>query len=243
MNRQQQLALGLPLAIVIVTLLMMMAIPALHARRVSTEPILTHKRSVLYASLLSIWDELHKAGVLTLPGVMLDWGTLLGALRNGRLIPWDYDIDLRIPADKICTVYNMLRGSRFRLIPSHIMMTYGAYPTIKLVDTQTGVHADMEPYLVERGRVHRGSYGWVLRRCDWFLPRRWSSHYEFEMLPLRSVLVEGVQVSIPRHAELILEQLYGMDWRTPRIKKHTQSELADVDSSDSPAVGSGPKRV
>ena len=37
----------------------------------------------------------------------LDWGTLLGAVRDGKMVPWDFDIDLGIYDEDVAKVLSL----------------------------------------------------------------------------------------------------------------------------------------
>jgi len=229
MDRRQTLALVLPLVIVIIIWFLMLAAPSIHAARMTRAPDVTSfPRAELRASLLELWDFIHQSGVLELPGVMLDWGSLLGAVREGQLIEHDYDIDLRIPGRYVCTAYWMLqRAARppYTVHATMILWALGAHPTIVINNTINGIHAGIEPYVIEYGRLHRGSYCWALRQIEAaIIPAAHRSVPVDEVLPLGRTIVHGAAVGVPRDAERMLRRYYGPDWRVPRIHKRATDE-------------------
>jgi hypothetical protein len=131
----------------------------------------------------------------------LIFGTLLGFVRDGRVIPWDKDVDLGIVAEDASRVRadDLPDGWRLR-IESEVypwMRRYGVTRgniTITNGSTKVGIH------LLQRGPDGR-RYFTYHRRLD-VVP---------EVLPLE--YHDGY--AVPADPTLMLEWLYGGTWRTP----------------------------
>lgn len=152
----------------------------------------------------------------------LAYGTLLGAVRDGDLIAWDYDFDLFVrPAD----VPRILALNEVALDEGY-GFTWRTTPGSHLaIDTERVAEFDCWGIWIHRhGRkvgdlfVHTLFDDGVLRRYD---PRReiyWAPHNSFPhyfVERLDSVELGGVRFPAPRDAEKWLEGVYGADWRTP----------------------------
>lgn len=126
-------------------------------------------------------------------------GTLLGAVREGRLLPWDGDVDLGLAAEE-CPV-PLLDGSplvrvRHPLSPQHVEVgMLQANVGLHLHGVKVGLHV-MHPAGGER------YYSFLKRTVR--VP---------EVLPLRESALGGRRVLLPRDPEAQLDWLYG-DWHT-----------------------------
>jgi len=79
----------------------------------------------------------------------LEAGTLLGILRDGDLIPWDYDADLGIPADSADDIMKLrLDWEKIRQINFHIDLfcVYPVQDKYRWVDSNALKHVDRKYY-------------------------------------------------------------------------------------------------
>ena len=148
------------------------------------------------------------------------YGTLLGAVRNGRLIGHDNDLDLaylslhEYPVDVIREAFkverallddgwNVRRGSGARL---NVRLDLGDGST-RFVDVFTAHWVEGVLYIPQD--------------TGFRLPRE-------AILPLTTVQLLGRQVPAPRDYERLLAETYGEGWRTPdpSFKYHTPEWLA-----------------
>lgn len=151
----------------------------------------------------------------------LDCGTLLGIVREGRLLPWDNDVDLCVPASEVdklkkCMLPLWLRGYRVRM-----SYTYEATP-------QMGYRQPRLLKLRNRKRlVHRGEnlidifikydggdgfhYLMVGGSLEKYILQRTPSQY---INDLTEVEFNGKCYPIPRDYDGYLAYRYG-DWKTP----------------------------
>lgn len=156
------------------------------------------------AALQLVLARLRAAGV----SPFLSFGTLLGAVREGRFLEHDADIDLGVFSDEVSPERLRLLfrwGSGLRLaLPS--LLDARALP-VKLRH-RSGAAIDLVPFE---------------RRPDAFITRmRYQNHVlERRRRPfgLRWMDFEGSRVCIPDPPEAFLDENYG-DWRVPKTSYH-----------------------
>lgn len=96
------------------------------------------------AVFLAIFDKLCQKHKLT---YWLDYGTLLGAVRHGGVIPWDDDTDIAMPRDDYNRLYDVLKddlekfGIQFDKRPDIPMMMVG----LGYNHHSTGIWMDVYP--------------------------------------------------------------------------------------------------
>jgi hypothetical protein len=157
----------------------------------------------------------------------MDYGTLLGLVRDGDLIPWDDDMDMSIMAADVeafrKTFWKLrLRGWRING-NSHILRK--PHPAWKPNSLRSIKIRNRNFLFFGRGRVvmdvfvkypHEDHVWWKMIGQVCRADRR---HYE----GYETIEYAGRQVRVPRDYEAYLEYLYGQDWRTPKktFNSHT----------------------
>jgi phosphorylcholine metabolism protein LicD len=146
----------------------------------------------------------------------LMWGTLLGAVREGRLMPHDTDIDLGLSAAdytrKAAFVSGMLRRGYF--------FTFDETHKFRLLRRDHVLHADFDVFYPADNRMiclcadSEGHYGAS------FPGNSFEQLREIEIL-------DGLRVLIPDPPEAILQTIYGPDWRTPSPGYNSGNDLAN----------------
>ncbi len=142
----------------------------------------------------------------------LEAGTLLGILRDGDLIPWDYDADLGIPADSADDIMKLRKNflpnyliKRRRIespwIPGDMRVIKVKTPWEKI--KQINFHVDLFcVYPVQ------DKYRWVDSNALKHVDRKFYDS-------LSTIEWQGRKINIPNHAEEYLLLRYG-NWQVPK---------------------------
>jgi hypothetical protein len=166
--------------------------------------------------LLDIVDVCNEMGV----PYHIDYGTLLGLVRDGDLIPWDHDMDMSIMAPDLKTFRKTfwrlrLRGWRINANSHFIRKPHPAWKANSLRSIKI---RNRNFLFFGRGRVvmdvfikypHEGFAWWKLLGENCRAPLHHFEGYE-------TIDYGGRKVHVPRDYEKYLEHLYGADWRTPK---------------------------
>lgn len=150
----------------------------------------------------------------------IDYGTLLGLVREGDLIPWDNDMDMSIMADDVEAfrkIFRVLRLRGWRINgdgycnhSAHAAWEQGSLRSIKIRNRNF--------LFFGRGRIvmdvfvkypHGDHAWWKLAGVVCRAEQRYFEGHE-------TIEYAGRQVRVPRDYEKYLEYLYGSDWRTPK---------------------------
>ena len=141
----------------------------------------------------------------------LEAGTLLGILRDGDLIPWDYDADLGIPAESADEIMKLrldflpnylIKRRRVKTpwLPGDIRVIKVKTPWEKI--RQINFHVDLFCVYPVKNK-----YRWVDSNALKHVDRK---YYD----TLSTIEWEGRTINIPNHAEEYLSLRYG-NWQIP----------------------------
>jgi hypothetical protein len=135
----------------------------------------------------------------------LDWGTLLGAVRNGRIIPWDFDIDLGIFSDDIAKALQLrvdVWKDGYDIEPCSVLPSKLLF--YKKDNHGDAFHIDLDSWTID-GDIARSTFNPDI------------IHTMEELSVLVDIEFEGQLYPAPREPEKVLERLFGEDWRTPKV--------------------------
>ena len=166
---------------------------------------------------------------------VLEAGTLLGVVREGRLLPWDNDLDLTIPSTAFQDVVS-LRWAFWRA---------GYRLKIRRFERDLGPFRKGMPRLI---KIQKLRFGFIkaYQLMDIFIKYPIDDTYQWVISPEAPVLkkapkhfydqrtqfrFEGTDYYVPHDYEAYLAYHYGPDWRTPkqqwdfRLDDHCAREL------------------
>jgi hypothetical protein len=138
------------------------------------------------------------------PDVYVDAGTLLGIRRDGKLIPYDTDIDFAVLCygDRPHDVARLRGWDLVRSVTSGKLVMQQAY-------AKDGVIVDLYYFWRQDSEVH------AINQTEEGIMRVPLGLVE----PVRFVDFQGIQITIPRKTDEYLEWRYGPDWRIPTGEK------------------------
>lgn len=183
--------------------------------------------------LLFFVDELlHRHGLMH----WIDFGTLLGAVRDGRLIPWDWDVDVSVLAsdfDRILALRDEVADAGHRLEQSGRI--------VRIVYSEVNdVHVDVWPWVERDGRLESDDSfdEWPGMRGTSAFPRRFVDS-------LTTVRLHGREFPAPAPVdEFLVQHRYGPGYLTPRRGTTTFHLRPDIGLDElSPAVQDALDRV
>lgn len=175
----------------------------------------TTRRETLAAALPVVSGRLRDARIWH----CLMFGTLLGAVRDGDVIEWDHDLDLLARPADVPRIREALAGEGVQVTPIEVSRSWlalapGGVPhasiaSLSLSVDGVGVGELWLPVLFSDGVLRIVD---LARRVS-FWPQTALPAYVFETLG--EAEVRGRRYPVPGRAEVLLEWLYGPEWRVP----------------------------
>lgn len=134
----------------------------------------------------------------------LEGGSLLGALRSGDIIPWDYDVDVGIyRADIVkCPILNLSLSSPVKDEHDHVWERASEGDFLRVNYSPTNrLHVDLFPFYLRDDMMTKNS--WF---ADHVQDKEFPEHF---LKPLDRVRFAGRLVSAPNHPKQFLEYKFG----------------------------------
>jgi phosphorylcholine metabolism protein LicD len=132
----------------------------------------------------------------------LDYGTLLGCMRNNSFIPWDTDIDISIITEDLDSIMDIIKENNkgYNLIKEASNLYRLNYSKINLL------HVDISIRKKNKKDIYYDKY------------INWGIH-ENDLFPLTEKIFEDIVVNVPKESKKYLEKGYGKNCITePKTK-------------------------
>lgn len=135
-------------------------------------------------------------------------GTLLGMVRDRKLMDYDKDADLGIlisNPDQIRPIVEAICKEKNFVAPGMIRSpAESQHWNVAIIDQSQGIAVDLFFFYEINGKYYEGVHT-SLGTLKW----------EFSKFDLGTLTVDGFTYFVPHTAETFLEELYGSDWRIP----------------------------
>ena len=139
--------------------------------------------------------------------IFLIGGTLLGSVRNKKIIPWDDDIDLGIYTNNTeNTIEELIKSEEFLLEKYKIKKTYfGA----RITDTENKSFIDIFLYIKQDDYIVCMS-----EKCR----RKWPENkFTEDQMSLTKTIIYDKEYNSPSNSQDFLQRHFGEDYMTPKI--------------------------
>ncbi|XP_028411056.1 fukutin-related protein-like isoform X2 [Dendronephthya gigantea] len=175
-----------------------------------------------------VLSTLVKSGV----SYWLEGGSLLGAVRNGDIIPWDYDVDIGIYQHEIskCSQLQLVQESPQKRYTDDQGFVWekareGEFFRVQFSETNH-LHVDIFPFYEKNG---------IMTKNTWFKTHRQDSEFPAHYLkPLTTLDFAGIKASVPNNYREFLELKFGKgvienpQFPNPKkMKKRKKTSLGD----------------
>ncbi|ELT87818.1 hypothetical protein CAPTEDRAFT_194206 [Capitella teleta] len=148
----------------------------------------------------------------------LEGGSLLGAARNGDIIPWDYDVDIGVYRDDIKKSQHLLSALAEPYLDDESFVweraPEGDFFRVQY-SSSNHLHVDIFPFYSKNG---------IMTKDSWMKGHRQDMEFpESYLQPLVKIPFVGLQASAPNHWRQFLEMKFG-----PGVIEHPRYPDANV---------------
>ncbi|RLN45216.1 hypothetical protein BBJ29_005169 [Phytophthora kernoviae] len=174
--------------------------------------------SVLHMIMVEVYEELEATGNIP----FLVFGSLLGAVRNGSMIPFTEDADIGFIGELAAqnTLRTALRKKGYHMFfmdiwrvcvaPTHPLAGHLYNPNLPITDNYAA------PYLDLYTMKHQGNGDWDMEELegsnDRILP-------DSKVRPFSQVTINGMAFDTVHDPKFFLEEAYGEDYMTPKPRE------------------------
>lgn len=148
-----------------------------------------------------VFERLDESGVR----YWLDGGSLLGAMRIGDILSWDYDVDIGINRDDITRCDNLVKAKNKQYIDNKGYVwekaTEGEFFRVHFSKINR-LYANIFPFVARNG---------TMTKDMWFTSHKNMEFPEHYLHPMSSIEFLGRQVPSPNNIRDFLELKYGKD--------------------------------
>ena len=165
-------------------------------------------RSSVVKHLKILSDVLDKYCLKYKTKYWIDWGTLLGAHREGKIIDWDYDIDIGLLVTEEDVLWNKwVQANLLHMLQEHFFIQY----------FNPHVSVSVIPHEFDDFHLNQIDITFYTNRGTKYIDGCRNKIFRaFFVDELETTTLYNQKFPSPRHIEEFLDIRYGLDWRVPK---------------------------